>query len=187
METKACEICKHSVRVKYTYKPYSWETTITKSSTLFCIAAPPLPTTTLKFPLRMENVTIGRDKLELYRRYLEVSNVAPCSLFEIISQKKKITEYEKKAARKKKKATEEKKAAEKEKKEKEAEKKKRIAAQKKEATVEREKREKEKAEKAKKIERSKQQRAYRARKKAEKAVAKTKENEFDRFEIIDIE
>lgn len=92
MTIKACEICKHSVTVKYGYKGYSWEKA-TKESALFCIAAPPLQVTSAALvSVKLANVTTGRDKLKLYKRYLEVSDIAPCSLFEQITQKRKITE-----------------------------------------------------------------------------------------------
>lgn len=186
MASKACEICKHSVRIEYKYKFYSWETA-KKQHALFCIAAPPSSTTNVQFSLKKESVRAGYDKLQLYKRYLEVSGVAPCSLFEKVTQKRKITEYEKRAAKEKKEAAEKKKKMAEEKKEEAAAKKKRIKEQKKVMAEVKEKRNKEKTERAKKKKKLKQQKAYRARKKAEKAAAKAKANEFNRFEVMEIE
>lgn len=180
---KTCGICQHSVEVNYTIKG-KWGNHKTEYTELFCIAAPPSVSSN---KTSWGDVVKGCSTLCRYKKYPVVSESAPCSLYTLSSNKKKIDAY--KAGKEKKKQEV---AAGKEKKKllwegtKEEKRKKKIVLAR-IAVEKREEREKALKSKLRKI----QQKKYRDEKKNEKEeavkIAKTKANEFDRFEIIDLE
>ena len=178
---KCCEICEHSVEVKYKLDSNYYNRTYL---VLFCIAAPPTQNNREKFNWRY--MITGHSKLEKYYKYPIVggtsdssyifSEVAPCSFYCITKNKKKIEKYEERL-----------KAEKKEEEVKEKEQKQRLEEVKKEQLRIKVRREKVKAEELKKKKRRKYQKEYRARKKALLEEERKEKNKYNRFEIMDVD
>lgn len=181
---KTCGICQHSVEVNYAVKS-KWDNHKFEYTELFCIAAPPFASLN---KTSWGDVVKGRSTLDRYEKYPIVSESAPCSLYTLSPNKKKIDAYK---AGKEKREQEVVKAKEKKKLlwegTKEEKRKKKIAVAKMAAKKRREREETLKS----KLRKIQQQKKYRDKKKNEKEetaeTAKTKANEFDRFELIDLE
>ena len=84
---KSCYICKYSVAVKYTRIMCNKQKY--KKEELFCISAPP----GVKNKFIWGSVGKGYRELIKHRGYPIVSNVAPCSLYILTDDKKKIEKY----------------------------------------------------------------------------------------------
>jgi hypothetical protein len=174
---KDCAICEKSVEVKYTRYGF-------KSTSLFCIAAPPcLTVSSVNINSVDKNRYRYREELYKYCRYPEVSGRAPCFLYKETTSKSKLKKYEEKL-----------KEIEKVEKEEKAEKKKAIAKAKREREAAKRRNEKAKLERVKKKERAIAQKKYREKKKAEKKAGearleaiKIEKNKYNRFEILDFE
>lgn len=173
---KCCDTCNSCVEIKFTTQTkYSYcENSPENRIRLVCIFAPPCG----RFQGIPDSVIKGKEKLGKYAYYPIVTNSAPCKCY-VKQSEKKIRAYEKMLAKEKSKKLQK---AKKKKEEVEAareERKKAIAFRK--AAKEREKKEKLKRKK-----RLEYQKEYRLKKKFFSAQQKEEENEFNRFEMLDI-
>lgn len=180
---KACDICEHSVIVKYKIKP-KYNKIYDKRKTLFCIAAPPSSSNNGIDYSYIYPKDYGR--LSRYRHYPVVESSVPCGFYTLTRKKQKIKKYKLKLEEEKKDDIRREIELEEGKKH---EKKQRdamilaMAAQKKE-------RDKIKKEKAQKKKRREYQKKYRAAKRKKQLLKQKKEQElkddYGRFDILDI-